>query len=193
MNTPSPNPRHSTRPARHQRGIALIVALILLVVATLTGMAGIRGTTLQEKMSGNLYDRSLAMQAAEAALRAAEALIAADPDNVPGSVDCRTVTCPAVPPNTFTPDSTNWQTVASAFAMNAALMDSTPQFLIQRLGDVTALSETELERSANELREDGGNPLPPRPVFRVTARSGIPTVTNDRAVVFLSARVTTTQ
>lgn len=190
MNTPSSTRRHSTRQACRQRGIALIVALILLVVATLTGMAGIRSTTLQEKMAGNQYDRSLAMQAAEAALRAAEALIAADPSNVAGSVDCRTVACPAVPPNTFTPDSANWQNVAGAFAMNAGLMGSTPQFLIQRLGDVTALSETGLDRSANTLQAGGGHIEPPRPVFRVTARSGTPTAANDRAVVFLSARIT---
>lgn len=180
---------NTSLPSR-QRGIALIVALILLVVATLTGMAGIRSATLQEKMSGNMYDRALAMQAAEAALRAAEALIAADPDNVPGSVDCRTVPCPALPPNTFAPDSTNWQTVTEGFALNAALMDSTPQFLIQRLGDVTALSETGQERSANTGQE-GATPVePPRPVFRITARSGTPTAANDRAVVVLSARIT---
>lgn len=180
----------NTSPPNRQHGIALIVALILLVVATLTGMAGIRGSTLQEKMSGNMYDRSLAMQAAEAALRAAEALIAADPDNVPGSVDCRTVPCAALPPNTFTSDSTDWQTVADGFEMNAALMDSTPQFFIQRLGDVTALSETGQERSAN-TDQAGGTPVePPRPVFRITARSGTPTAANDRAIVFLSARIT---
>lgn len=182
----------NTSPPSQQRGIALIVALILLVVATLTGMAGIRSATLQEKMSGNMYDRALAMQAAEAALRAAEALIAADPDNVPGSVDCRTVPCPALPPNTFTSDSANWQTVAEGFEMNAGFMNSTPQFLIQRLGDVTALSETGLELSANTQQEGGGHVEPPRPVFRITARSGTPTAANDRAVVFLSARITST-
>jgi type IV pilus assembly protein PilX len=32
-----------------QRGVALVVALVLLVVATLIGLAGIRGTNLQER------------------------------------------------------------------------------------------------------------------------------------------------
>ena len=31
----------------HQRGIALVVALILLVIATLSGIAGIRNTILK--------------------------------------------------------------------------------------------------------------------------------------------------
>ena len=39
--------------APRQRGVALIVALVLLVVATLIGLAASRGTTLQERMSGN--------------------------------------------------------------------------------------------------------------------------------------------
>src|SRR5688572_15603552 len=61
-----------------ERGVALVVALVLLVVATLIGLAGIRGTNLQERMSANMYDRSLAFQRAESALRDAERAITAN-------------------------------------------------------------------------------------------------------------------
>ena len=63
--------RHSNLP--RQQGAALMVALILLVVMTLLGLASIRIVLQEERMAGNAYDRSLAFQAAEAALRVGEA------------------------------------------------------------------------------------------------------------------------
>jgi len=58
-----------------ERGAVLIVALIMLLLLTMIGVAGIRETQLQEKMAGGAQDRELALQAAEAALRAAEAQV----------------------------------------------------------------------------------------------------------------------
>ena len=55
-----------------ERGAALIVVLILLLVMTLLGLASLRGTLMEERMSANMYDRSIGFQAAEAALREAE-------------------------------------------------------------------------------------------------------------------------
>ena len=59
-------------PHGHQRGATLIVALVLLMILTMIGVAGMQDTTLQEKMVGNMRDRNLAFQAAEAALRGGE-------------------------------------------------------------------------------------------------------------------------
>ena len=50
-------------PAR-QRGVTLVVALMLLLAVTLLGLASMRGTGMQERMSANLYDRAIAFQAA---------------------------------------------------------------------------------------------------------------------------------
>lgn len=58
--------------SRYQRGAALIVGLIMLLLLTLIGVAGMRDTLLQEKMAGSMRDREVALQAAESALRAAE-------------------------------------------------------------------------------------------------------------------------
>ena len=69
---------HTIRPPRGQSGAALMVVLILLLVMTLLGLASLRGTLMEERMSANLLDRSLAFQAAEAALREAEAAILAN-------------------------------------------------------------------------------------------------------------------
>lgn len=58
-----------------QRGSALIIGLIFLMLLTLLGVAAMQGSALQERMAGNLRDRGLAFQAAEAALREAERLL----------------------------------------------------------------------------------------------------------------------
>lgn len=56
-----------------QNGVALIISLLLLLVMTLVGITAMRTTTLEEQMSTNMRDRNLAFQAAEAALRDAQA------------------------------------------------------------------------------------------------------------------------
>jgi type IV pilus assembly protein PilX len=58
--------------ATRQRGVALLVALMFLIVLTLLGLAAIRTTTLEERMAGGSRDYNTALQAAEAALRDAE-------------------------------------------------------------------------------------------------------------------------
>lgn len=58
-----------------QQGAILIVALIMLLLVTIIGLASIRGTSLQERMAGNLRDQELALQAAEAALRKGESIV----------------------------------------------------------------------------------------------------------------------
>jgi type IV pilus assembly protein PilX len=57
---------------KSQSGVVLIIGLILLLLLTLIGVAGMKDTQLQEKMAGTALDRDTAMQAAEAALRQAE-------------------------------------------------------------------------------------------------------------------------
>ncbi len=64
---------------RTQRGITLVVVLLLLVIVTLLGLAAMRGTVMQERMSGNVYARSQAFQAPEYLLREAESLAATAP------------------------------------------------------------------------------------------------------------------
>ena len=55
-----------------QRGSALVVSLILMMVMTLIGLTAMQGTTLQQSMATNMRDRNLAFEAAEAALRDGE-------------------------------------------------------------------------------------------------------------------------
>ncbi len=54
--------------ATRQRGATLIVALVILAVVTLLGVTSIRSSSLELKMAASARDRSVAFQAAEAAL-----------------------------------------------------------------------------------------------------------------------------
>jgi len=79
------------KPAQRQRGAALIVALIMLLLLTIIGVAGMRDNQLQEKMTGSSEDRAEAFQAAEAALRAGEAEVQGSNGTYTGS--CSVGTC----------------------------------------------------------------------------------------------------
>lgn len=57
---------------QRQRGAALAIGLIVLVLLTLIGVTGMQASTLEERMAGNELDRNEAFQAAEASLRGAE-------------------------------------------------------------------------------------------------------------------------
>ncbi len=62
-----------TRPVpRLQQGIALYVALIMLLLLTLLGLAALQVTSMQERMSGNFRTYNLAFNRAEDTLRARE-------------------------------------------------------------------------------------------------------------------------
>lgn len=58
-----------------QRGAALIVSLVFLLLLTLIGVVSIEDSTLQERMAGNTRDYETAFQGAETALRVAEDLL----------------------------------------------------------------------------------------------------------------------
>jgi len=64
---------------RRQHGVVLAVVLILLLVMTVLAIASLSGTLMEERMSTAQYDRSLAFQAAEAAMREAEEVARAKP------------------------------------------------------------------------------------------------------------------
>ncbi|MCC5885421.1 MAG: hypothetical protein JJT88_03185 [Gammaproteobacteria bacterium] len=55
-----------------QQGVALFLALVVLLIITVLGVSGLQTTTLEERMAANSRDRDLAFQAAEAALLDAE-------------------------------------------------------------------------------------------------------------------------
>lgn len=141
---------------RSLRGATLIVALVLLIVVTLLGVASLRGVILQEKMAANQYDRNLAFQAAEAALRAGEAAALAQaqaatpnagfpshkyPDDDPDPNACNLQPCVAGTGLCGMPDpmceapwdqqpAANWATVSGSLGSLAG----TPRYLVEYMG-----------------------------------------------------------
>ncbi|MBN2871837.1 MAG: hypothetical protein JXJ30_02860 [Halothiobacillaceae bacterium] len=165
-----------------QSGIALVIALILLLAITLIGLASIRGTTLQEKMSANLQDRDLAFQAAEAALRAGEEEIAT---NTSGSWrDCSAgASCLAEP----APSDSNWE---SAGLSSGGWAAGDPEYLIEYMGqwaDPNSNTGVNLSGAGTQYGAQGTTTM--IPYYRVTARSASPTATQGRAVVVLQSWV----
>lgn len=57
---------------KQQTGAALITSLALLLVLTLIGLSAMNTTTLEEKMTGSVYNQQVSFQRAEAALRIGE-------------------------------------------------------------------------------------------------------------------------
>jgi type IV pilus assembly protein PilX len=185
--------RKLTSLPRRQRGVALVVALILLVVATMIGLTASRGAIMQERMSANSYDRSLAFQRSEAALRAAESAITANWRIVDlGGTDCSVAACPIVPDDAFDGDTNPWTDVDATYDVNDDLTPGVPQYHIAFVGTGRSF-ESNLGESANaEVSNYGGSaPADNLAYFRVTARSSDPTGADSegRAIVVLQTTV----
>lgn len=167
-------------PSRYSRGASLLVVLILLLVMTVLGLTILRSTMLEERMSANMFDRSLAFQAAETALREGEALAAlpATRANVPDPGEpCVGGLCPT--PDASQPD--RWLDGAFAGWVSAgtdvSALAATPQFFVEYMGDAPTWPGCDLVDEANM------SPLCMRPRYRITARSQAA----DRASVILQS------
>ena len=121
------------------RGAALAVSLILLVVITVVGLASIRGTSIQEHMSANMYDRELAFQAAETAARTVEQLVT-PPSPLPSfDASCTNGFCnephgPSAWNRIQDPNFTGWQTDTSP--LGALVSDtSDPEYFVEDMGE----------------------------------------------------------
>jgi type IV pilus assembly protein PilX len=173
-----------------QRGVALVVALILLVVATLIGLAASRGTALQERMSSNTFDRSLAFQRSEAALRAAEAAITSEWRIATlGGVDCSAAACVSVPTTAFTGTNANWRNVTSTYDVNDSTTPGSPQYYIAFVGTGRAQNSFGTSDNADTIQYGNANAPDNVAYYRVTARSSDPADLAGRAIVVLQTTV----
>ncbi len=127
------NRRHVLRAASGQDGASLIVVLVLLLIMTILGLAVLRNTLMEERMTANLYDRSLSFQSAEAALREAEALAAtaAVPAGIGGA--CANGICPQ--PSGTAAD--RWRVATTAWrtaTLDAGSVATPSEFIIEYMG-----------------------------------------------------------
>ena len=123
-----------------QRGTTLIVALLLLVAMMLISLAGIRGSGLEERMGANLYDRQLAFQAAESALREGETTLLAalgtvSPEMIPTLFNGTNGRYPQPDPSLeprWTAAATVWR---NATTVATGPRRVTPQYIIEYMGE----------------------------------------------------------
>lgn len=149
-------------PLSVQKGSALVVSLIMLLVMSMLGLTAMQSTTLQERMAGNMRDRNLAFQAAEAALRVGQ-------DNLQN----------AQQPVANHAAAATWENFFIGANGGTALI------LDNRLASPPRYAVEVLPTPSSELLE-ADSPLPPPSLFRVTARAEGGT---DVAVVVLQAVV----
>jgi len=183
-------PRLPPSPSRaSQSGVALVVALILLVVVTLVGLAAVRGTIMQQKMAGNMYDRQIAFQNAEAAMRAATASIATSPGDIARNCQSASVVCLADPFNDPNLPANSIKDLNKALYTAGTLATGQPQYVIENMGNFQdPASNTGFNQSANSHNYGVNGGAITNIYYRVTARSGDPTK-GDRAVVVLQAMI----
>ena len=147
---------------RHERGAALIIALLLLLLMTVLGVSAMRTSTLQERMAGNVRDSNLAFQAAEAGLRSGEAML--DAASIPpftGSSGLLDV------PKDAAGQAAYWN--AFDWAGNSRVVTVTgvatsPQYVIEDMSSVGAASCSDCSVVLGQAYADTG-------FYRITARA----------------------
>lgn len=132
---------------RRQRGVALVMGLVFLIILTLLGIGAMNTTALEEKMAFNAKDRNLAFQAAETALRYSENWIGSQlgaptgfPDNAKGLYDPSTTATPVWDSVAWT-GSTNLvaypNTPGQTGTGSLAQISTQPKYVIEYLGEMT--------------------------------------------------------
>lgn len=159
-------------PRRAQGGAALAVSLVMLLLMTMIGLAGMQSTVLEERMTGNLRDRDLAFKAAESALQNAESLL--DPSTaLPTFSDAGTSgfysrTSTAVPDWKASSTWTTANSLGSYTGGTLAKVKTLPSFFIEELAYTTTMSSSTgggLEAGAQLASQSGTNTY-----YRITAR-----------------------
>jgi type IV pilus assembly protein PilX len=119
----------STNTPCRQRGAALLTVLLLLLIMTLLGLASLRSGLLEERMTGNLYDRSVGFQTAEAALREAETVILTRPAYTGAGGLYPLPVADATP--RWTDGATVWRNATNLGGTSAAV---TARFIVEEMG-----------------------------------------------------------
>ena len=151
-----------------QRGVALFISLVVLLIITIVGVSAVQTTTLEERMAANARDRDIAFQAAEAALISAENFIEGlEPADIPGFLgNASGLYVPATPGDVARWDEVDWEGDASLPQTDDDLpgVYQQPRYIVEHLTQI-APDEDELN-----LSNIGGATGAATDVFRITAR-----------------------
>jgi type IV pilus assembly protein PilX len=123
---------------RRSRGASLIIGMILLLLMTAVSLTSLKGIKTDEHLTGNLQDRYLAFQAAEAGLREAEIRLGEGELKVfDGTQGLFAYTDPRVP-TPFELDATNARTYSETLTGVA----QAPHFIVEQLEAVAEEGES---------------------------------------------------
>ena len=194
----SPRPLPAVRrplPRRPRAGFTLIAILVMIVVLAFLALAGVSTSIVQERMAGHARDRNVALQAAEAALRDAEADIEANLNLASGfAADCANGLCKPQSMTLTDPKSDprwtsiDWSTQARAYGSvtkaaslkgpgNEALA-SQPRYFIELLPSLPAAPGDSVTMGRSSVGTDKAR------AYRITVRA---TGVRDSTVVMLQS------
>jgi len=152
---------------KNQKGAALLIALVLLLVLTFMGVGSMETTTLEEKMASNQKDYYLAFEAAEFALKDAEEMI-----NILFSTGGFSVSGAnglfrdhELTDKVWTTVDWTDDTAVHFVTVHPGMTGVPPKYIIERLAIVTDADDLNL---GNEYGEQTG--ATETTIFRVTAR-----------------------
>lgn len=164
---------------RQARGLVLFVALVLLLVLTITGISSVQSTSLEERMARNANDSVIAFQAAESALRDAEGTVAALTSTAnfddTGTGGLWTVADVGDPQRWEDPGV--WTGTGSLVATSVYASSESPRFIVEHVATILR------EENAHQIEDPYGGSSEDRiEVFRVTAR-GVGGTTDARVLL----------
>ena len=175
-----PEMKQRIQSLKKQTGVALFISLVMLLVLTIIGVSAVQTTSLEERMARNSRDRLMAFQAAESALRDAEAFLETVVTTAPFS-DAGTAGLWTIAPFSTVPrweQANVWTGAGSVVAANAVQGVATaPRFLIEHAAT--------LEREENAYQIDDpytGSGSDRIEIFRITAR-GVGGTQNARVLL----------
>ncbi|MEH8018702.1 PilX N-terminal domain-containing pilus assembly protein [Rheinheimera muenzenbergensis] len=161
--------------SKAEHGVALIVSLLLLLAITMLTISSMQRSVMQERMTSNLYERQLAVQQIESALRAAELVLEGLRPNPADSVGVQAgLYGLPVPGNIdrWVDNNTAW---VNAPAVNQG-MAAQAQYIMEYMGEWASPARPDCARSTTI------DPDCLSPTFRITART-VPA--NDTAQVVM--------
>jgi|TARA_B100002003_G_C14155367_1_gene556168 type IV pilus assembly protein PilX len=155
-----------------QQGTVIVFCLVFLAVLTIMGVSGMESTILEERMSGNMRDISMAFQAAESALKEAESWLDTQTTLPTTSTDGSTTVWSEDAMDPAPNDSVHWWSdgarninawwVANAIQLNSFPANAAnPRYIIEEYHTAT---------SGQSIGIGSGEITRPRVFHRITAR-----------------------
>jgi type IV pilus assembly protein PilX len=147
---------------KKQKGIALIVGLIVLLVLTVAATALLQSSATEEKISANLRDMNVALQSAETALRQGENFV----EGLTSTINFGSsagLYLNGTAPNPFTASTWSGSGVITVTGSLGSIQ--TPQYFIELLG-----SFYQDPTASMNVFNYGQNSSPLSTVFRIVAR-----------------------